>query len=283
MAAGGCLPLRRGRLPRVQVAVRAARRRVPDARARSSRAPDSGLRRLVRRVPTRGHRATAATRDLAGCARRFDVSPAWQAFVGAEPALGCSPMLDPAIVRRHHRTRRAFRDRIGLTQPARPSAIVTWRDPSRETTSHDSPQPGSPPPGGPDARASASTSSTTRETSNSRQRARPLRAARRAPRGTDNIQQIVAGFRHGCRRVGDRSRRGRRCHRARLIRATHQAPQSLRVRSPEAAHSAGSVPGSMRCGAPLPRRRTRRGKLRSKCPLPRRRPATRAASTTVRS
>jgi Selenocysteine lyase len=90
---------------------------------------------------------------LAGDARRFDVSPAWQAFVGAEPALAMFAALDIAEVHMHdtglaHR----FREGMGLCDgsgpcgtglggrragvdvtcsaaPALPSAIVTWDDP----------------------------------------------------------------------------------------------------------------------------------------------------------
>ncbi len=67
--------------------------------------------------------------DLAGCARRFDVSPAWQAFVGAEPALAAFATTDIAQV--HAWTTRlaaAFRKRLDLPEPERPSAIVTWPD-----------------------------------------------------------------------------------------------------------------------------------------------------------
>lgn len=67
--------------------------------------------------------------DLAGCARRFDVSPAWQAFVGAEPALAAFAATDIAQV--HAWTTRlaaAFRKRLDLPEPERPSAIVTWPD-----------------------------------------------------------------------------------------------------------------------------------------------------------
>lgn len=66
---------------------------------------------------------------LAGCARRFDVSPSWQAFVGAEPALEAFAKADMTALRRHVLDLAAdFRSRIGLAQPERPSAIVTWPD-----------------------------------------------------------------------------------------------------------------------------------------------------------
>jgi len=67
--------------------------------------------------------------DLAGCARRFDVSPAWQAFVGAEPALAAFAAADIAEV--HSWTTQlaaAFRGRMNLPEPVRASAIVTWPD-----------------------------------------------------------------------------------------------------------------------------------------------------------
>ncbi|MGC5171007.1 aminotransferase class V-fold PLP-dependent enzyme [Microbacterium sp. DT81.1] len=67
---------------------------------------------------------------LAEDARRYDVSPAWQAFVGAEPALELFTALDPAAVY-EHTTRLAgqFRAELGIPEPTRPSAIVTWDDP----------------------------------------------------------------------------------------------------------------------------------------------------------
>lgn len=67
--------------------------------------------------------------DLAGCARRFDVSPAWQAFVGAEPALAAFAAADMSAAHRFATGLAAeFRRRLGLAEPARPSAIVTWTD-----------------------------------------------------------------------------------------------------------------------------------------------------------
>lgn len=67
--------------------------------------------------------------DLAGCARRFDVSPAWQAFVGAEPALHAFAEVDPTEVYRYTTAlAAAFRERRGIAEPAHPSAIVTWPD-----------------------------------------------------------------------------------------------------------------------------------------------------------
>jgi selenocysteine lyase/cysteine desulfurase len=68
--------------------------------------------------------------ELAVDARRFDVSPAWQAFVGAAPALELFAALEPADLYRHSTgLAAAFREGLGLPAPERPSAIVTWDDP----------------------------------------------------------------------------------------------------------------------------------------------------------
>jgi selenocysteine lyase/cysteine desulfurase len=68
--------------------------------------------------------------ELAPDARRFDVSPAWQAFVGAAPALALFAALDPAELLAHTTgLAAAFRDGLGIPQPERASAIVTWDDP----------------------------------------------------------------------------------------------------------------------------------------------------------
>lgn len=68
--------------------------------------------------------------NLAPGARRFDVSPAWQAFVGAQPALELFASLDASGVYAHTTgLASAFRDGFGLADPTRPSAIVTWDDP----------------------------------------------------------------------------------------------------------------------------------------------------------
>jgi selenocysteine lyase/cysteine desulfurase len=68
--------------------------------------------------------------DLADSARGFDVSPAWQAFVGAEPALALFAGADPQELYDYTtRLAASFRDRCGIAQPERPSAIVTWQDP----------------------------------------------------------------------------------------------------------------------------------------------------------
>ncbi len=67
---------------------------------------------------------------LATDASALDVSPAWQAFVGAEPAVRMFADLDACELYAHSTGLAArFRERIGLAVPARPSAIVTWCDP----------------------------------------------------------------------------------------------------------------------------------------------------------
>lgn len=64
---------------------------------------------------------------LAAGARRFEVSPAWHAWVGADAALGFAASLDMEAVRRHDvDLANAFRARLGL-EPS-DSAIVTWPD-----------------------------------------------------------------------------------------------------------------------------------------------------------
>ncbi|KRA23639.1 class V aminotransferase [Microbacterium sp. Root61] len=68
--------------------------------------------------------------ELASDARRFDVSPAWQAFVGAEAALELFATSDPTALHAHATgLATAFRDRLGLVTADRASAIVSWRDP----------------------------------------------------------------------------------------------------------------------------------------------------------
>lgn len=70
---------------------------------------------------------------LASDARRFDVSPAWQAFVGAAPALALFADADITAIYAHATGLAArFRDGLGLAHPARPSAIVTWPDATGE-------------------------------------------------------------------------------------------------------------------------------------------------------
>ncbi|BDV30898.1 aminotransferase class V-fold PLP-dependent enzyme [Microbacterium terricola] len=69
--------------------------------------------------------------ELAPDATRFDVSPAWQAFVGAEPALALFAAADQDALHRHTTgLAGAFLDRIGVAAPMRKSAIVTWPDPT---------------------------------------------------------------------------------------------------------------------------------------------------------
>lgn len=70
---------------------------------------------------------------LASCARRFDVSPAWQAFVGAESAVAAFADAETDAVYSHVvELATAFREPMGLSLPERPSAIVTWADPAGE-------------------------------------------------------------------------------------------------------------------------------------------------------
>jgi selenocysteine lyase/cysteine desulfurase len=65
---------------------------------------------------------------LAEGARRFDVSPAWHAWAGAEAALELAAGLDIAAVREYDLALAdAFRARLDL--PSAPSAIVSWADP----------------------------------------------------------------------------------------------------------------------------------------------------------
>jgi selenocysteine lyase/cysteine desulfurase len=65
---------------------------------------------------------------LAAGARRFDVSPAWHAWVGAEAALELAAGLDLEAVRRHDvGLADAFRERLDL--PPSASAIASWPDP----------------------------------------------------------------------------------------------------------------------------------------------------------
>lgn len=68
--------------------------------------------------------------ELAPDASRFDVSPAWQAFIGAAPALALFASLDGAALHEHATGLAAdFRRRLGVARPERESAIVTWADP----------------------------------------------------------------------------------------------------------------------------------------------------------
>ena len=66
--------------------------------------------------------------DLADDASRFDVSPGWHAWVGAEAAMRFALSLDPEAVRGHDvGLANAFRARLGLGPSD--SAIVSWADP----------------------------------------------------------------------------------------------------------------------------------------------------------
>lgn len=68
--------------------------------------------------------------ELAPDATRFDASPAWQAFVGAEPALELFASIDAEALHAHTTgLARRLREGLGLDAPARESAIVTWADP----------------------------------------------------------------------------------------------------------------------------------------------------------
>ncbi|MFC6324747.1 aminotransferase class V-fold PLP-dependent enzyme [Microbacterium koreense] len=68
--------------------------------------------------------------DLAPDARRLDVSPAWQAFVGAAAALEVFAAIDTQDLYVHTTGLAArFRAAMGLDEPVLPSAIVTWPDP----------------------------------------------------------------------------------------------------------------------------------------------------------
>jgi selenocysteine lyase/cysteine desulfurase len=66
--------------------------------------------------------------ELAADARRFDVSPAWQAFVGAEQSVGLFAGADIAAVWQHAS---GLGDALcrGLGLPEQHQAIVTWADP----------------------------------------------------------------------------------------------------------------------------------------------------------
>ncbi|MCY7325979.1 MAG: aminotransferase class V-fold PLP-dependent enzyme [Microbacteriaceae bacterium] len=67
---------------------------------------------------------------LATTARQFDVSPAWQAWVGAEPAVRMFADLDMNEVWSHaSRLGDSLCDALGI--PQQHQAIVTWADPER--------------------------------------------------------------------------------------------------------------------------------------------------------
>ncbi|MDN8547685.1 aminotransferase class V-fold PLP-dependent enzyme [Microbacterium sp. NM3R9] len=67
--------------------------------------------------------------SLARSARRFDVSPVWQAMVGAEPALAMFADADArALHARVTELATAFRTRLGLAEPLISTPIVTWPD-----------------------------------------------------------------------------------------------------------------------------------------------------------
>jgi selenocysteine lyase/cysteine desulfurase len=64
---------------------------------------------------------------LAADARRFDVSPAWPAWVGARAALGFFASIDAEVVRGHDADLGDALSR-GLDVPANGQSIVTWAD-----------------------------------------------------------------------------------------------------------------------------------------------------------
>ncbi|MCU1471292.1 MAG: aminotransferase class V-fold PLP-dependent enzyme [Glaciihabitans sp.] len=67
---------------------------------------------------------------LAADARQFDVSPAWQAWVGAEPAIALFAGLDiPSVWAKASGLGDQLCDALGI--PQQHQAIVTWADPDR--------------------------------------------------------------------------------------------------------------------------------------------------------
>ena len=150
------------------------RRSRPRRSTRSRRSPRDGTR-----APTRGRRATAPTLHLAEDASRFDVSPAWHAWAGAEAALGF------AAVARHAEGVRAPRGRRSRTRSASGSASSAVRQRDRDLARRRRHRPrgahaprASPHRAAPGARASRSTSGTTTRTSTSPRTS--LRGAERA-------------------------------------------------------------------------------------------------------
>ena len=62
-------------------------------------------------------------------ARRFDVSPAWQAFLGAAPALDAFASADADAIFQYTTDLAArFRIGMGIPEPIRASAMVSWSD-----------------------------------------------------------------------------------------------------------------------------------------------------------
>ncbi|WP_345750544.1 aminotransferase class V-fold PLP-dependent enzyme [Microbacterium rhizophilus] len=71
--------------------------------------------------------------SLATDATRLDVSPAWQAFVGAERSLALFADADPAALHAHTTALAAgCRQLLGLPAPRIAGAIVSWPDPEGE-------------------------------------------------------------------------------------------------------------------------------------------------------
>ena len=101
----------------------------PERRRRSGRRPPAGTP-----PSTRGRPATAPSSTWRRTPSRYDLSPAWHAWVGAEAALGFTVSLDPAEVRDHDLgLANAFRERLDLG--ASDSAIVDLARPRRGRTS----------------------------------------------------------------------------------------------------------------------------------------------------
>ena len=120
------------------------------------------LRGLVRREPTRGRPATGTRWNWPPDASRFDVSPAWQAFVGAEPALELFASLDRAALHAHATGLAARVLRGPRTRGGRAPERDRHLEPTPTVaTSAGSPRRESRHPAAPAARASPSTSSTT--------------------------------------------------------------------------------------------------------------------------
>ena len=95
--------LRRGDLPRVQMAVRAARCRLPRDQRGLRTAGSGDLRGLVRREPTRGRRATGERRSklAARRARASTCRRPGRRSSAPSPRSSCSRSLDPAALHAH--------------------------------------------------------------------------------------------------------------------------------------------------------------------------------------
>ena len=119
-------------LPRLQVALRAARRRRSSRCRRGLRA-----RRCRRSSPgwyagrrSRGRPATGTRSSSPSDARGSTSRPPGRRSSAPSRRSSCSPRSTPRSCTTTRRaSRRAFRERIGLAEPERASAIVTWADP----------------------------------------------------------------------------------------------------------------------------------------------------------